>query len=298
MPDHPEKRVDLHTHSTASDGLYSPSDLLQHARQVGLDVLALTDHDSTEGLDEAEGAAQALDIDFIPGIEINTDISGGEVHVLGYFLEYKRPAFQATLQILRDARVRRGQRMVELLNEQGVNISWRRVREIAQGAVGRPHVAKALMEAGYVQSVSEAFEKYIGSNCPAYVPRYKLNPEDAIRLIASANGLPVMAHPLTTPGLTVMREWLPALVEAGLVGLETYYGAYTQEQERSLCALADEYQLIATGGSDYHGPGLHPTPLGGHAVPYEAVERLKAASASRHKITPAPFTLPPPVKES
>ncbi|HLI89340.1 MAG TPA: PHP domain-containing protein [Ktedonobacteraceae bacterium] len=289
--------IDLHTHSTASDGIYSPTELLERAKAVGLRVLALTDHDSTGGLEEAAGAARALDIDFIPGIEINTDVSGGEVHVLGYFLEYQRPAFQSVLQVLRDARVRRGQRMVELLNQEGLHISWERVREIAQGAVGRPHVAKALLEAGYVSSIGEAFDKYIGTGGPAYVPRYKLTPEDAVRLIASANGLPVMAHPIELPGLDELRDWLPGLCEAGMVGLETYYGPYTADQERALRALADEYNLIPTGGTDFHGPGIHPTPLGGRPVPHEAVERLKAAAAERRGKTPPAFELPPPVQE-
>jgi len=290
-------QVDLHTHSTASDGLYAPPDLLQKAKGVGLRVLALTDHDSTDGLEEAAAAAHSLDIDFIPGIELNTDVGGGEVHVLGYFLEYTRPEFQAILQVLRDARVRRGQRMVELLNEEGVNISWERVREIAQGAVGRPHVAKALLEAGYVKSIPEAFDKYIGKGCPAYVPRYKLSPEDAVRLIVSANGLPVIAHPVELPGLEELRNWLPGLVKAGLVGLETYYGPYTEQQEQQLRALAEEYNLIPTGGTDFHGPGIHPTPLGGRYVPYEAVERLKAEAAKRRGHTPPAFELPPPVEE-
>src|SRR5262249_24492713 len=154
--------IDLHTHSTASDGLYTPTELLQHAHEAGLRVLALTDHDSTEGLGEAAEAAQRLQIELIPGIELNSDVGEDEIHVLGYFLEYQRPEFQATLKVLRDARVRRGERMVELLNEQGVHITWERVREIAQGAVGRPHVARALLEAGYVSSIGEAFDKYIG----------------------------------------------------------------------------------------------------------------------------------------
>ncbi len=289
--------IDLHTHSTASDGLYSPTDLLQRASEAGLRVLALTDHDTTAGLDEAATAARQHAIDFIPGVEINTDVGNDEIHMLGYYLEYQRPQFQSILGILRDARVRRGQSMVEKLNEQGVHITWERVREIAQGAVGRPHIAKALIEAGYASNVPEAFEKYIGKDCPAYVPRYKLSPVDAINLVKSANGLPVMAHPITLPGLDELRKWLPALCEAGLVGLETYYGPYTQQEEQELRALADQYHLIPTGGSDYHGPGIHPTPLGGRFVPSEAVERLKSAAAERSGKTPPAFQLPPPVEE-
>jgi predicted metal-dependent phosphoesterase TrpH len=187
--------------------------------------------------------------------------------------------------------------MVELLNAEGINISWERVRQIAQGAVGRPHVAKALLEAGYVQTIGEAFDKYIGTGCFAYVPRYRLTPEDAVRLIASANGLPVMAHPYDLPGITELRNWLPGLCESGMVGLETYYGTYTLEIEHELRALADEYHLIPTGGTDFHGPGIHPTPLGGRHVPYEAVECLKAEAAKRRGKTPPSFELPPPVEE-
>ena len=289
--------VDLHTHSTASDGVYSPTELLHRVQEVGLRVVALTDHDTTDGIEEAASTAQALDIEFIPGIELNSDVSGGEVHILGYYLEYQRPAFQAILKVLRDARVRRGERMVERLNEEGVSITWERVREIAQGSVGRPHIAQALMEAGYVKSINEAFEKYIGNGKPAYVPRYKLTPEDAVRLIVSANGLPVIAHPITLPGLDMLHTWLPGLKAAGLVGLETYYGPYTQQDEQALLALAHEYKLIPTGGTDFHGPGIHPTPLGGRYVPYEAVEQLQAAAEKRQGIIPPSFTLPAPVQE-
>ena len=289
--------IDLHTHSTASDGIYSPTELLHRAKDIGLRVLALTDHDSTDGLSEAAQAASRLDIDLIPGIEINTDVAGGEVHVLGYFPEYERPAFQAVLKVLRDARERRGQRMVELLNEQGIAVSWERVREIAQGSVGRPHVAKALLEAGYVQTIGEAFDKYIGKGCYAYVPRYRLTPVDAVRLIVSANGLPVIAHPIELPGLAELRNWLPELCEAGMAGLETYYGPYSTAEEQALRALADEFHLIPTGGTDFHGPGIHPTPLGGRPVPPEAVERLKAEAVKRLGKTPPPFKLPPPVEE-
>jgi 3',5'-nucleoside bisphosphate phosphatase len=289
--------IDLHTHSTASDGIYSPTELLHRAKDIGLRVVALTDHDSTDGLLEAAQVASKLDIELIPGIEINTDVAGGEVHVLGYFPEYERPAFQAVLKVLRDARERRGQRMVELLNEQGIAVSWERVREIAQGSVGRPHVAKALLEAGYVKTIGEAFDTYIGKGCYAYVPRYRLTPVDAVRLIVSANGLPVIAHPIELPGLAELRSWLPELCEAGMAGLETYYGPYTTAEEQALRALADEFHLIPTGGTDFHGPGIHPTPLGGRPVPPEAVERLKAEAAKRRGKTPPSFELPPPVEE-
>ncbi|GAC1359614.1 MAG: PHP domain-containing protein [Ktedonobacteraceae bacterium] len=289
--------IDLHTHSTASDGLYGPGELLQHAQEAGLRILALTDHDSTDGLAEAREVAQRLHIELIPGIELNSDVGEQEVHVLGYFLEYERPEFQATLKVLRDARARRGERMVELLNEQGVHVRWERVRTLAQGAVGRPHVARALLEAGYVSSIGEAFDKYIGKHCPAYVPRYKLTPEDAVRLITSANGLASMAHPITLPGLDELRNWLPGLRAAGMVGLETYYGPYSDEEVAALRALADEYGLIPTGGTDYHGPDIHPTPLGGRYVPAESVERLQAAAAKRRGSTPPVFTLPAPVEE-
>jgi predicted metal-dependent phosphoesterase TrpH len=292
-----ENYIDLHTHSTASDGIYSPTELLHRAKAIGLRVLALTDHDNTGGLDEAAKVAAQLDIDFIPGIEINTDVNGGEVHVLGYFIEYQRPAFQAILTVLRDARERRGQRMVELLNEEGIHVEWERVREIAQGSVGRPHVAKALLEAGYVKTIGEAFDKYIGTGKPAYVPRYKLTPDDAVRLIVSANGLPVIAHPIELPGLTELRNWLPNLRKAGMVGLETYYGPYTAEDEQALQSLAQQYELVATGGTDFHGPGIHPTPLGGRYVPYTAVEGLKAEALKRRGKTPPTFELPPPIEE-
>ncbi len=290
--------IDLHTHSTASDGLYAPGELLHRAHDAGLRILALTDHDSTEGLAKAKEAAERLHMDLIPGIELNSDVGEREIHVLGYFLEYQRPEFQAMLKVLRDARVRRGERMVELLNEQGIHIRWERVRELAQGSVGRPHVAKALMEAGYVSSIGEAFDKYIGKHSSAYVPRYKLTPEDAVHLINSANGLAAMAHPITLPGLDELRGWLPGLRAAGMVGLETYYGQYTEQEVEELHALADEYGLIPTGGTDYHGPGIHPTPLGGRYVPAESVERLRTEAAKRQGTNPPEFKLPAPVEES
>ena len=282
--------IDLHTHSTASDGLLSPPELVRQAREAGLALIALTDHDTTNGLEAALEAALANQLEVVPGIEVNTEIPGAEVHVLGYFLDYQQPAFQHTLQTLRDMRVTRAQRMVEKLQSLGMNISWERVRELAAGTVGRPHVAAALVEKGYASSVADAFNRYLYHGGPGYVPRYKLSPLDACRLIQSVHGLPVLAHPI---GITELEQILPSLCEAGLAGIEVYYGDYEPKTVKYLRKLADHYHLIPTGGSDYHGPGIHPTPLGARHVPAESVERLRALAAER-RAAPAPaFQLPP-----
>jgi predicted metal-dependent phosphoesterase TrpH len=282
--------IDLHTHSTASDGLLSPVELVKQAREANLGLIALTDHDTTNGLEAALGAGQANQIEVIPGIELNTEIPGAEVHVLGYFLDYQQPAFQHTLQTLRDMRITRAQRMVEKLQALGINITWERVRELAAGTVGRPHVAAALVEKGYASSVADAFNRYLYYGGPGYVPRYKLSLLDACRLIQSVHGLPVLAHPAELPDLDTM---LASLTQAGLAGMEVYYGNYSPETVDRLYGLAEQHGLIPTGGSDYHGPGIHPTPLGARQVPSESVERLRALAAERrHEPAPA-FELPP-----
>jgi predicted metal-dependent phosphoesterase TrpH len=283
-------KIDLHTHSTASDGLYSPAELVKHASEAGISIMALTDHDTTNGLAEALSAGEARHVEVIPGIEVNTDHVNTEVHVLGYFLDYHQAAFQHTLQTLRDMRVTRAQRMVEKLRAIGLDITWERVRELAAGSVGRPHVAAALVEKGYATSVADAFDRYLSRGKPGYAPRYKLAPLDAIHLIGSVHGVPVLAHPAGIPGLEGL---LPSLCEAGLAGMEVYYGEYDPQTVESLKKLTDFYHLIPTGGSDYHGPGIHPTPLGAREVPEESVKRLRLTSEERRR-TPAPaFELPP-----
>jgi 3',5'-nucleoside bisphosphate phosphatase len=286
--------IDLHTHSTASDGLYPPAELVRLAKEAGLATIALCDHDTTGGLDEAIEAGGELGVEVIPGIEVNTELpeGRGDAHVLGYFLEYGRPELQANLKLLRDARERRGERMVEKLRGAGFDITWERVREIAQGSVGRPHLARALIEKGYVNSVSEAFDKYLGRGKVGYVPRYKIAPGDAVRLIKSARGVPVLAHPAGIPQLR--EEVLPALLRAGLQGLECYYGEYDEATVERLLKTAEDFGLLPTGGSDYHGPNMHPTPLGGRYVPPDALDRLRRTGAFNHKLPAQPFTLPAP----
>ena len=284
--------LDLHTHSTASDGLPTPTELVAMAHQAGLTTIALCDHDTTNGLAEAQAAGAAVGVTVIPGIEINTYLphSQGEAHVLGYYFDTANPDLQAFLQFLRDAREKRGQRMVTLLREKGYSVTWERVRELAQGAVGRPHVAQALMEKGYAESISDAFQRYISPGRPAYVPRFKMAPEDAVRLLRSVRGVPVLAHPMRLYGLE--DDLLPRLMAAGLLGLECYYGDYDEPTVEHLLALAEQHGLVATGGSDYHGPGRHPTPLGARYVPPEAAEQLRALADHLASEPAPPFTPP------
>jgi hypothetical protein len=284
--------IDLHTHSTASDGLFAPTELIRRASEAELTLIGLTDHDTTNGVAEAQAAGASVGVTVIPGVEINTTItdSQGEAHVLGYYLNVDQPAFQATLTFLRDAREKRGERMVQQLRDQGINIEWSRVRELAQGTVGRPHVARALIEAGYATDVSDAFARYLTRGKAGFVPRFKLAPEQAIQLIRSAQGVPVLAHPAGIMGLATAV--LPTLVQAGLLGLECYYGQYDDEMVARLLTLTGQHDLIATGGSDYHGPNIHPTPLGGRWVPPEAAERLRQTSERLRAEPPTTFTLP------
>lgn len=291
QPHPPRSTIDLHTHSTASDGLHPPAELVALAAKAGLTTIALTDHDTTEGLPEALAAGAQAGVVVIAGVELNTDLpGGGEAHVLGYELEWRQPAFQSTLHFLRDARERRGERMAEQLQRAGIDVRWERIRELAQGAVGRPHVARALIEQGYATDVNDAFARYLTPGQVGYVPRFKLAPEDAVRLIRSAGGVAGLAHPAGIPQLA--EAVLPALVGAGLGALECYYGDYDEATVARCLTLALHAGLIPTGGSDYHGEGMHPTPLGGRYVPVETVARLREAAQRQREAPPEPFTPP------
>lgn len=276
--------VDLHTHTTASDGTLTPTQLVAEAASLAMRTIAVTDHDTTAGLSEALTAAARYDIEVIPGVEINTDVPGGEVHILGYLIQPEDGDFQRELNRLREGRQRRGKGMVEKLRGLGVSITWEEVQAIVgEAAIGRPHVAQALLQNGAVQSVGEAFAKYIARDGPAYVERLRVTPQEAVAMIAAAGGVPVMAHPLPmgasarlNPGFD-LETFLPPLLEAGLQGIEAYYTGYTAQATAMLLALARRLDLIVTGGSDYHGPGRLGATLGGVYVPVKVVRRLKAA---------------------
>jgi len=274
-------QVDLHIHSTASDGKLSPADIVRKSAEKGLMVIALTDHDSVDGITSALAAAEAFpQLRVIPGVELSTDVPAGEIHVLGYFVDYTDRAFMATLEGMRRSRRERACGMVARLGRLGVHIEWQRVREIAgSGSIGRPHIAQAMLEKGYISSIKEAFTKYISRDGPAYVERKKMTPQEAVELLIQTNGLPVLAHPLTINDPEAMAAELKA---AGLVGIEAYYYGYTAGEVSRLVSLANRYNLIATGGSDYHGPNSSTeATLGGADVPMASAERLIALAEQR-----------------
>ena len=277
--------IDLHLHTTRSDGTLTPAELVRMCAERGLRIISITDHDSTEGLSEAfEAASSYPQLTIIPGIELSTDIPGSEIHVLGYFVDYENPDFQSVLERFREGRENRGRKMVEKLNELGVNISWARVQEISDGgSIGRPHIAQAMVEDGYVQYPKDAFDKYIGRNGVAYVDRLKLTPAEAVQILIGNGALPVMAHPTYSASKSGMDEvdsldeTLRELKEAGLVGMEVYYKDYTPEQIERLATLADKLGLIPCGGTDYHAAGNPGEPEPGSVgPPMETIEALKS----------------------
>ena len=257
------------------------------ARDHGVATLALTDHDTTGGLPEALAAAEACGVDLIPGVEINTDVGQHEVHILGYFVDPVEPSLQEFLRQMRDGRVRRAEEMVRRLRALGAVVEWSHVMEIAGGAsVGRPHVARALVEAGWVGSPREAFARFIGRHGPAYVPRIKLSPEEAVERIAGHGAVPVLAHPGWAASGPV-TERLPDLIARGLAGIEVYYPDHTPEMAADYRRLAERHDLVATGGTDYHGGGLATrAPLGSVAVPPDVVPALRARWETLREVRP------------
>ena len=274
-------RVDLHIHSIASDGRLSPEDIVAKAAELGLAAIAIADHDTVDSVAPALAAARAFPgLIVIPAAEISTDVPKGEVHILGYFLDYTDGELMVALSQLRNSRRERARGMISKLANLGIHIDWQRVQEIAgSGAIGRPHIARAMLEKGYIASLKEAFTRYIGREGPAYVEREKMTPVEVVALILKANGLPVLAHPPTVndPEAVVIE-----LKAAGLVGLEAYYNNYRADEINRMLSLADKHGLIATGGSDYHGlDAATETMIGGVDVPVEAAERLIALAKQR-----------------
>ncbi len=273
-------KIDLHTHTTASDGAFSPAELVRHASEVGITTLAITDHDTVSALAEARRTATPLKLRIISGVEFGTDLEGSEVHMLAYFFDPGNPLLLQKLAQLRDGRLDRGKVMVDKLRSMGLYIEWSRVQAIATGeSVGRPHIARALIEAGHVESVDEAFDKYLGHGKAAYIPRTQLSPAECIDLAHRAGGVASLAHPTW---IKDVERLLPHLVDAGLDGLETYYGSYDNDIVTWLARLARQYDLVPTGGSDFHGSaGLAHSGLGSRSVPPFCLAELEKRVGAR-----------------
>lgn len=273
-----EGNIDLHTHSTASDGALNPRALVDLAVEQKLSVLALTDHDSTAGVAEAATRAAVSGLEFIAGVELSTRVVEGEVHILGYYVDPENRELGDELTRFRQAREERAATMVERLGEIGAAIDLARVHELAAGGtIGRPHVARALIEAGHARSVDDAFARFLVRGRAGYVERYRLRPAEAVALLRRSGAVPVLAHPHSVAEL---NQLLPELVRAGLRGLECYYGDYEDTRRDRLLSTAARFQLIPTGGTDFHGgAALHRRPLGSVRVPPASVAALRATRA-------------------
>lgn len=276
-------KTDLHIHTNFSDGRYNPTDIVKKSSACGLTVIAITDHDTVAGISPAMIAARFFPrLKVIPGVEISTESKGGEIHLLGYFINYADQNLQAILERMRNTRLYRAQNMIARLRNLGVSIDWHRVQEIAGGgAIGRPHLAQAMLEKGYITTFREAFTKYIGREGPAYVEREKITPVEAVQLIIKANGIPVLAHPNTIedPEATIVK-----LKEVGLAGIETFYKNYSPEEIDNWLILAGKYDLIVTGGSDYHGMDAASEPALGTVVVPDIVATQLFAIAEKNRV--------------
>ena len=277
--------IDLHVHSTCSDGTLSPTELVDYAIQKGLSAFALTDHDCVEGLDTILSYAKSLPNapEIIPGIELSTDENGQEVHMVGLFIDHHNPEFNQYLQEFIASRTTRNKKICLLLQEHGMNITYEELEAEFPGAVlTRAHYAKLLLKHGYVKSIKEAFERFLGDHCPCYVSREKITPVMAIDLIRKAGGLAILAHPILYHMSDARLDALvQKLKEAGLTGIEAIYSTYSPAEERQIRKLAAKYDLLLSGGSDFHGenkPGLDlGTGYGKLYVPEEVLLALKKA---------------------
>ena len=256
-------KIDLHLHTNKSDGTLSPSEIVKLSFTKGLKVIAITDHDTTNGIDEAyEAIAKYSEMTLIPGIELSVDIPGGEIHLLGYFINIYDKSFQKRIEEFRISRVNRAKSIVEKLNHLGLTISWDEVKEVGKdAAIGRPHIAQVLVTKKYIKYPKEAFDRYIGRLGPAYVDRPKLSAEKAIKILLDNGAVPVLAHPFfmftkkDKFNISQIKKIITKLRSYGLMGIETYYGKHTPNEVSYLQNLCEELNIIPTGGSDFHNSG-------------------------------------------
>lgn len=275
--------ADLHAHTTASDGEFTPEELVRAARAAGIATLAVTDHDTMSGVAAAQAAGERMGIEVIAGVEMSCHwktAAGGPqtVHVLGYFCDPRAEEMTRLDRVKRESRTRRARAMVERLRDLGVEVSFDRVRQIAGDAqIGRPHIARAVIEAGYEDDWGRVFDRWLGNDAPAYVSGERTLVPEAIELIRAAGGLAVIAHPYYDfhGGKLELDRLLPAAIEAGLAGLEVFYGSFPDAERAWALGYAERFDLVPTGGSDFHGPGSGTNPLGTSLCPAANLSALK-----------------------
>ncbi|SHI94419.1 PHP domain-containing protein [Lutispora thermophila] len=266
--------ADLHIHTNASDGLLSPEEVVQWAIKKKLRAIAITDHDTIEGIDIAMNINLISDkLEIIPGIELNTQFEEKEVHILGYYIDYKNHWFLNMLTKMQKSRHDRAEIMIDKLNKLGIKIELKQVEEISKGnSIGRPHIARAMVERGYVDNIVDAFDKYIGVGCPAYVERFKLTTEEAIDIIEKVGGLSVLAH----PGLIGDKKYISRVLNLGVKGIEVLHPKHDQDMVKYLFAIATERKLFITGGTDCHGIMQNGQPImGSVSIDYNRVIDIK-----------------------
>ena len=274
--------IDLHCHSTFSDGSLTPEQLIAEAAKIGLVALALTDHDTTAGLPRFLAAAADTAVRAVPGVELSVDCSSGVMHMLGYWMDLENPELLRQMAWIRDGREMRNQAMLEKLNALGFAMTWAEVQGFAgEDVVGRPHFAQVMLQKGYAKDKNEAFDKWLGDGKPGYADRPRLTAEVAVALIRQAGGVAVLAHPYSLHvGKDAMASLLIELAAAGLAGVECYYSEHSADLTKEYLAMARQANLVPTGGSDFHGevsPGIHlGVGFGGLCVPDEVLGQLEA----------------------
>ncbi len=256
--------IDLHTHSTASDGSLAPTELVNYAKTKGIEVLALTDHDTIAGIAEGIEAARKAAIDFIPGVEISALWLIGTMHILGYYIDPDSELLHGTLEHLQKLRDERNHKIIEKLREHGVDITYEEVERVAGGQIGRLHISRILIEKGYASDVQSAFKKFLTNGAPTYIPKVRLEPPRAIKLIKDSGGIPVLAHPCTLglDDFQDLKNLFVELKESGIEGIEAYYPDHSKELTEFCLEMARELKLLVTGGSDFHGSNKKHIDLG------------------------------------
>ena len=267
-----KKYVDLHIHTKYSDGTHSVQEIIERASQKKLKAISITDHDCIDAYPFSQELGSQHGIEVIPGVELSSEIEGVDIHILGYFLDIRNPLLIRKLRELKEARYIRAEKIVKNLNDQGIDLRFETVLNIANGAaIGRPHIAAALLKEELVYSFREAFEKHIGYDSPAYVRKLTIQPRDVFELIRQANGIPVLAH----PGVTHVDQRIPQFINEGLLGIEVFHTQHTSVKERFYMHFCKKNNLAFTGGSDFHNDNQSKSEIGTPKVSYNAVESLK-----------------------